>query len=539
MSVITVTACNTKKEVDLIIHTNTLYTCNNAFDKTASLAIRDGIIVDEGDKVSIESIYRSCKTINNDRAYAYPGFIDAHCHFSGLALTNYQCELKGTKSYQDVLTKLLEYEKTNKLSWVYARGWDQNDWDNKEYPSNEELNRLFPNKPVILKRIDGHALLCNQKALDMAGIDKNKVIDGGKILVKDGILTGILIDNATEPVEKLIGIIPDSIASNYYKLTEKKCFEEGLTLIVDCGVKKNVIEQIKKMYNNHLLTIGNSILLDQEEKTLDYYVPKGKYINDQLEINGIKVYADGALGSRGACLKREYHDMHGESGLILTDFDKINRICSSAKAHQLQVCTHAIGDSANHAILKLYSKFLDEENDLRWRIEHAQVIDNHDISMFSTYNIIPSVQPTHATSDMYWAKERLGSKRIRGAYAYKDLLKQNGWLPLGTDFPVEEISPIATFYAAVFRKDKHGYPENGFQMENALSRKEALMGMTYWAAKSVFRENKKGSIEIGKDSDIVILDTDLMNASEEDIKRASVLMTIVKGKIVYTKKGAE
>lgn len=382
-------------------------------------------------------------------------------------------------------------------------------------------------------------MLCNQKALDMAGIDENTVIAGGKILVKNGILTGILIDNATEPVEKLIGIIPDSLASNYYKQTEKKCFEEGLTLIVDCGVKKNVIEQIKKMYNNHLLTIGNSILLDQEEKTLDYYVPEGKYINDQLEINGIKVYADGALGSRGACLKREYHDMHGECGLILTDFDKINRICSSAKAHQLQVCTHAIGDSANHAILKLYSKFLDEENDLRWRIEHAQVIDNHDISMFSTYNIIPSVQPTHATSDMYWAEKRLGNKRIRGAYAYKDLLKQNGWLPLGTDFPVEDISPIATFYASVFRKDKHGYPENGFQMENALSRKEALMGMTYWAAKSVFREKRKGSIEIGKDADIVILDTDLMNASEEEIKNASVLMTIVKGKIVYTKKGAE
>lgn len=224
----------------------------------------------------------------------------------------------------------------------------------------------------------------------MAGIDENTVIAGGKILVKNGILTGILSDNATEPVEKLIGILPDSIASNYYKQKEKRCFKEGLTLVVDCGVKKNVIEQIKKMDNNQLLTIGNSILLDKEKNTLDYYVPKGKYKNGQLQINGIKVYADGALGSRGACLKEEYHDMHGESGLILTDFDKINSICSDAIVHEPQVCTHAIGDSANHAILKLYSKFLDNENDLRWRIEHAQVIDNHDISMFSTYNIIPS-----------------------------------------------------------------------------------------------------------------------------------------------------
>lgn len=536
-SILLLTACAEKKNVDIVL-AGAIYTCDSVLSTTEAIAIKGGEIVAIGDRKQILRQYSADNYISDDSFFIYPGFIDAHCHFSGYALTSYRLDLIGTTSFNEVLERVTEYEKDNKYEWIYGRGWDQNDWEVKEFPNKSILDSLFPNKPVILKRVDGHAVLCNQKALDMVGITPQTEIPGGMILKENGMLTGILIDNATEEVEKIVQLPNKEQSIKLLTKAEQECYSLGLTTVVDCGVQAPVIKILMDAYDKKELTIGNSLLLSQDSSTLNEYASQGFVNKGQIQINGIKLYADGALGSRGACLIHDYTDMPGHNGMMLSDYDKMREIAALSKAHNLQLCTHAIGDSANHAILRLYSEFLPENNDLRWRIEHAQVVDNQDYKWFSKYKIIPSVQPTHAISDMPWAEDRLGNRRIKNAYAYKELMKQNGWIPLGTDFPVEEINPIATFFTAVFRKDKNGNPENGFMKENSLSREEALLGMTYWAAKSIFKEKETGSIEIGKQADIIILDKNLMTADEQDILQTKVKYIICNGKIVY-KKGAE
>lgn len=531
-----ISSCSEKKETaDYIIISKGIHNGVDSMSiyQNQCIVVRSDTIIDIGDNNTVNKYH--CDSVITTDGYVFPGFIDAHCHFSGYALDGYKCDLVGTKSYEEVIEHLIAYEKSNKFGWIYARGWDQNDWEVKEYPDNKLLDSLFPNKPVIIKRIDGHAILCNTKALKIAGINSKTRIDGGYIEKKNGKLTGILIDNAAEPVENIIGRLPKEDAYKYLVNTERECYSLGLTTVVDCGVKNETIELLKELYTSGKLSIGNILLLSQDKKTLDYYAEKGRFDNGQLAITGIKVYADGALGSRGACLIEQYEDMPGHYGMMLADSIEITRIANLAKANNLQLCTHAIGDSANRTILKLYSQLLAKNNTKRWRIEHAQVVKYNDYMYYSDYSIIPSVQPTHAISDMPWAVNRIGKKRLPSAYAYKQLLNAAGTIALGTDFPVEAINPLATFYTAVTRKDKEGNPEKGFLKENALSRFEALKGMTIWAAYSVFQEKKKGSLEKGKQADIVILDKDIMHISESEILKTQVLYTICNGKIRYKK----
>lgn len=532
-----VLSCNQdkRKHVDLAI-----YNYGRTYGKPDSkyvdcIMIKDGKIIAAGDAEMVSKEYIP-DTFISTNGFVYPGFIDAHCHFSAYGLSLYQCNLVGTTSFEDVLKKLVEYEKNNSLNWIYGRGWDQNDWSIKSYPDNTELNRLFSDKPVMLKRIDGHAALCNKKALEMAGITVNTAISGGIVEKKDGKLTGILIDNAVDPIEKIIGNLPEEKAENYLKKLEEKCYSLGLTGVVECGVKYNDIELLKKLYKNGSMTISNILQLANDSLTISKYLDKGPFKENNLVVNGIKIYADGALGSRGACLLEPYSDIPNHYGLMLTSQKDINAVVEKANQYGWQVCTHAIGDSANRTVLKIYASILKSKNDKRWRIEHAQVVNYNDYMYFSDYSIVPSVQPTHAISDMPWAVTRIGENRLPEAYAYKNLLKLNGWIALGTDFPVEEINPLATFYTAVARKDKNGYPENGYMKNNALTREEALKGMTLWAAKSVFMEKQKGSIEIGKDADIVILDKDIMTIPENEILNTKVLYTISAGKIKYKAK---
>jgi predicted amidohydrolase YtcJ len=295
----------------------------------------------------------------------------------------------------------------------------------------------------------------------------------------------------------------------------------------------NEAEDIDALQKDGKLQLRLYVMLSDVKENYDHYLTKGPYKTDKLYIKGFKLYGDGALGSRGACLLQPYSDKKGWYGFLLSNPSHFDSVANILSKTEFQMCTHAIGDSGNRTILNIYAKYLNGKNDKRWRIEHAQVINQNDFLLFGNYSIVPSVQPTHATSDMYWAAERLGNERVKGAYAFKQLLKQNGWIPLGTDFPVEDISPFKTFLAAVARKDASGFPANGFQVDNALTREEAIRGMTIWAAKAGFLENEIGSLQVGKKADFILLDKDLMKVEEKDILHVQVKGTFVNGKKVF------
>ena len=353
---------------------------------------------------------------------------------------------------------------------------------------------------------------------------------------KNGKLTGILIDNAIDLVSSKIPSQTDEQFAKALKDAEKNCFAVGLTTIDDCGLSFQAAEGIKAMQASGSLKMRLYVMLSDEKANFDWLEKTGAIKTDRLNVRSFKVYGDGALGSRGACLLQPYSDKPGHYGFLLSKREHFDSVANWIAQKGFQLCTHAIGDSGNRTILNIYAKYLSSKNDRRWRIEHAQVVNQADFNLFGSYSIIPSVQPTHATSDMYWAGDRLGSERVKGAYAYKQLLQQNGWLPLGTDFPVEDISPFKTFYAAVIRKDAKGWPAAGYQTENALTREEALRGMTVWAAKSNFEEKEKGSLERGKFADFIILDKDLMKAGESELLQVNVLKTFLGGEKVYERK---
>jgi predicted amidohydrolase YtcJ len=350
---------------------------------------------------------------------------------------------------------------------------------------------------------------------------------------KNGILTGILIDNATSLVKEVIPVLTKEQYAESLNEAQANCFATGLTTVVDCGLDKEDVQRIDALQKEGKLKMRMVVMLSDDVANYYAYLTKGPYKTDRLDVNAFKLYADGALGSRGACLLHPYSDKPGWQGFLLKDRTYFDSIIPKIYNSGFQACTHAIGDSGNRMILQVYATSLKGKNDRRWRIEHAQVVNENDFHYFRDNSVVPSVQPTHATSDMYWAKDRLGEVRIKGAYAYKQLLQQNGWTPLGTDFPVENISPFRTFYAAVARQDAKGFPTGGFQPENALSREEAIRGITIWAAKGSFEEKEKGSLEPGKLADFVVLDTDLMNCNINDVLKAAVLMTVVNGEKVY------
>lgn len=529
-------SCSSTEKVSLIVHHAKIYSVDDSFRICEAMAISGGKILATGTDKDILSRYQAEQMINADGKAVFPGLIDAHCHFTGYATDMWKCELFGTKSFGEVVAKITEYAPKSPIHWIYGRGWDQNDWENRQYPDKAILDSLFPDRPVFLKRIDGHAVIANQKALDIAGFNIQTKIPGGEVEVKNGKLTGILIDNAMDELEKFIPMISDSLARQYYLKAQEECFSLGLTSVHDCGITENTVRLVDEEQRSGKLKMKIFALLSDSASYYDRWVKKGPYITDRLHVGGFKLYADGALGSRGACLKKEYSDKAGWRGFLLRDTAYLNMVANKVVHSGFQLCTHAIGDSGNYQILQAYARVLKEKNDRRWRIEHAQVLDPADFHFFSTYSIIPSVQPTHATSDMYWAKDRLGPERVTHAYAYQQLLQTNGWMPLGTDFPVEYIDPVKTFFAAVERKDAKGFPAGGFQMDNALSREQALRGMTIWAARAAFEEKEKGSLEKGKAADFVILDTDLMTCEPKSILGTRVLATYINGEKVFQSK---
>ncbi len=552
-------SCGNKKiRVDEIVSNGKVYTADGGFAVLESFAIRNGKIVAVGTNESIALVYEADSSLDVKGKTILPGLIDAHCHFTNYGLGLQECDLVGTKSFSEVVERVKKYASTNKREWIIGRGWDQNDWAVKEFPTKDILDSLFPRTPILLKRVDGHAALVNAEAMRRAKINDSTEISGGEIVktfsdsktvyvnhrkevIQLGVhLTGILIDNAVDLVENILPQ-PDANAVQEALLqAQENCFAVGLTTVDDAGLMKDKIDIIDELQKKGELKMRIYAMLSDSTPNYEYYLAHGPYKTDYLDVRSFKFYADGALGSRGACLLKNYDDKPNWKGFFLNSHAHFETKMKWCAEKGFQVCTHCIGDSANRFMLSLYGKLLPDsipENlEKRWRIEHAQIVATDDVQYFGKYKIIPSVQPTHATSDMYWAEKRLGPLRVRTAYAYKDLLKSAGMLALGTDFPVEDINPMFTFYAAVARMDLQHFPIGGFQPENALDRRSTLLGMTNWAAYANFEESEKGSLEPGKFADFIILDNDPMTCPTEMIPTIKVLATYIAGQKVYQRK---
>ncbi|MBT6568463.1 MAG: amidohydrolase family protein [Flavobacteriaceae bacterium] len=528
--ILTLMSC--QPNADLVVHNALVYTVNKDLDKVQAFAVKDGKFIDVGNNDILDK-YKAKNVVDAQGLPIFPGLIDAHSHFLQLGLSLQQAQLEGTESFEAVLERVKDYATGKDLAVIYGRGWDQNDWKVKEFPTKEELDALFPETPVVLERIDGHAMLVNQKALDLAGIDGSTAVEGGTVVLKKGKPTGVLIDRPMDLVTQALPPFTKQQKAEALIAAQELCFKHGLTTVTDAGIDRSDIELIDSLQKTNALQMRVYAMIKNTKENLEYYLSNGIYTNDFLNVRSVKVYADGALGSRGAALLKPYADAPRHRGKMITDLDSLKRLAARIAKTKFQMNTHAIGDAANEAVLNAYTNEVRFLRDPRWRIEHAQVVAPKDFENFSK-KIIPSVQPLHATSDMYWAKDRLGSKRESSAYAFAELLDNAGILTLGTDFPVEAVNPFHTFYAAVARKDLEGSPEDGYQAENKISRYNTLMGMTRWAAFANFEEDIKGTIEVGKFADFVILDRDIMEVAERRIPKTRVIATLINGKIVYS-----
>ena len=515
-------SCSPKEQVDLILHNGTFHSLNANNDTYEAVAIRDGKVVAVGPENEILNGYSSPSIYDMEKKHIYPGFIDAHAHLLGYSLMKNDLDVVGTTSWNEIVEKLKSFQSKRSSGWIVGRGWDQNDWlavSNEQVrpdgiPTNSALNNLYPQTPVVLIRIDGHAAIANDEAMRRAGM----YVEGG-----------VLLDN---DMTKVLNAIP--MASNKEKAArllegQSDCIAAGLTTIDEAGIDTDdlkIIDSLQKSGSFHLRVYA---MLNASDKDFQYWMDRGPdTASSMLKVRSIKFMVDGALGSRGACLKKAYSDVLTTKGALLNDPGYFRFRFAAAYARGFQVCTHAIGDSANAEVLKWYGELLEGVNDKRWRIEHAQVVDSIDFEKFQQYSVIPSVQPTHAISDAPWAMSRLGGARLRYAYNYKRLLGYSNMLALGTDFPVEVMDPLRTFYTAVFRKEfKEG--SGVFASSEALSPLEALYGMTVWAAVSNFEEAEKGSIEVGKFADFTVLNLDILKATEKEMLRAKVDQTIING----------
>ncbi len=523
-----------KQPVDLLVYNAKIYTVDTDFSITEAFVVNKGLFVEIGNKDNLLSKYEpTIKTDAGGKA-VFPGFYDPHSHFIGLGQMLSQCDLVGTSSFSEILKRLQVFASEHPESyWIIGRGWDQNDWDDKAFPNKSELDKLFPNKPVMLTRIDGHAMLVNSKAISLAKISKSTKIAGGDFEIKNGDLTGILIDNAMGMIRRVLPKPDESEQREIIRKAQAECLKYGLTTVSDAGINQSDIELLDKMHKDGSLKIRDYAMISIGLGNLEYFKKKGIIKTDRLNVRSFKLYADGALGSRGACLLEPYSDEPSKTGFLLTSENELDAYFGELIQTGFQVNTHCIGDSANRLVLDLYGKYLEGKNDRRWRIEHCQVVNPADVPKFGQFSIIPSIQATHATSDMYWAGDRLGSMRVKHAYPFEELKLQNGLLANGSDFPVEYVNPLFGFHSAFARQDAKNWPEAGFQLENALSREDALRAMTIWSAYANFEEKERGSIEKGKMADFVILDQDIMQAEPSKVRDIKVLKTFIAGEKVY------
>lgn len=526
-------ACSTsKKEADLIVQNAVIYTVNESFETADAMAIKDGKIIGIGDIQSISDEFQSDNIYDAHGRTIIPGIIDAHAHLYGMGWMMQNVDLTDSKSAAEALERIKAFHQNNPSNVISGFGWDQNQWPDKAFPSKELLDEHFPDIPVALSRIDGHALWVNSKALDLAKITKNTSIEGGEIVLRNGKVLGILIDAPMQLVQQNLPLPDRNTQINALLRAEKIALQNGLTTVNDAGLDREIIELIDSLQQTGMMKLRIYAMLNNTAKNRAHYLNTGIYKTDRLNVRSFKIYTDGALGSRGAAMRAPYSDHPHHFGAMIVSADSLQYFANLFSHTDFQMNSHAIGDSANISVLRAYAKALKNSTNKRWRIEHAQIISPTDFDYFSD-NILPSVQPTHATSDMNWVEDRIGPERLKGAYAYQTLLQKANKIALGTDFPVEQVNPMLTFYAATARKNPQHPEGNAFQEKDALSREETLKGMTIWAAYANFEEAEKGSLEIGKWADFTILDADLMQVPLDEIPRIKTVSTFIQGEKVF------
>ena len=527
---------------ELIISNARIYTADDANPIAEALAVSGGKLVFVGSAVEAMALKGASTTmLDAGGRTIIPGMTDAHAHLYGLGVELRQVDLTGTKSYDEVIARVVAKAATlPKGTPVLGRGWDQNDWSDTRLPSNTALSAATPNHPVILGRVDGHAVLANAVAITKAGVTADtKDPEGGRIL-RDarGAPTGVFVDNAQQLMAAAATGGEALNPRDVLKSAVREANRWGLTGVHEMGVSPAIVGTYEAAAQAGELTLRAYVLLSGDSATVNWAMAKGPrsaLFDGRLWVRCIKLYGDGALGSRGAALLDPYADDAQNNGLLVMQPAWIESVSERALRSGWQVATHAIGDRANRLVLDAYATALKAvpTADHRFRIEHAQIIHHDDIPRFATLGVIPSMQASHQTSDMYWAGNRLGTERLRGAYAWRSLLATGVIIPNGSDFPVEMVNPLLSFHAAISRQDGDDFPVGGWYAEQRMTREEALRSMTIWPARASFQEQLLGSLTAGKYADFVVLDQDIMRVVPELVLRTQVVQTWVGGAKVY------
>jgi predicted amidohydrolase YtcJ len=536
---------------DLVLTNGRIYTEDNARRVVSALAVRGGRILFVGSDAEAKVLASpSTRLLDLRGATVLPGIIDAHAHLLGLGYMLQSANVAGSTSYHEVIDRVRAHARNVKPgAWIHGRGWDQTRWASNEFPTHEELSRAFPDNPVVLERIDGHAVLANARAMELAHVTSATAEPaGGRILkLASGAPSGVFVDNAVGLIDRAIPPATREQARTAILAAIEECNRWGLTGIHDPGVDAKTVAIYEELAKAGKYNLRNYVMLsDPGEPTAAVMLtnpylrrgPQSALYNGHLWIRAIKLYADGALGSRGAALLAPYSDDPTNSGLLVSSPAHIEAWAETALRRGFQVSTHAIGDRGNRIALDAFESALRRvpRADHRFRVEHAQVISPQDIPRFAKLGVIPSMQATHQTSDMRWAEARVGPERIRGAYAWRSLLNTGVVIPNGTDFPVEEVNPLLTFHAAVTRQDPANSPVGGWYPDQKMTREEALQSMTIWPAFAGFQETMLGSLTPGKYADFVVLDRDVMRVPDTEILRTRVISTWIGGKRVYEAK---
>ena len=516
---------------------------NTLIEDGAMVFSADGHILALGEAGTIAAEFPGAEVVNAGGQALLPGLIDSHGHLYGLAMSFTQADLVGTQNKAEVLSRLQEFAaRLPQGAWLLGRGWDQNDWPEQVFPNRGDLDAAFPDRPVWLRRIDGHAGWANSVALGQADRDLSGdwQLQGGHIhRDENGEPTGILIDKAMGMVNEAVPETSEDLMASALDLATQRMVSLGLTAVHDPGINLKVIRMYQQKIAQDAFPVRVYAMADGANATLDWLCENGPLADPSglLYLRSVKLYADGALGSRGAALLHDYHDEPGNQGLLFLDDAILEAQLRKVFSCGLQAGIHAIGDRANRQVLDTYEKLISEypDNPGRHRIEHAQILHMADVPRFRQLDVIAAMQPTHATSDMYWADERLGEVRLAGAYAWKSLLASGALLAFGSDFPVERVDPMLGIHAAISRQDAEGWPPGGWQPQERLSREAAIRAFTLDAAYSGFMEKKTGSLEVGKQADFIILDRDIMQVPAQEILDTKVVETWVGGRRVYSR----